>query len=117
MKLWETVGYKGQASSVLKIFKALGFHWRKMRDNRRILIEKQDVRSAHVVFVRAITRFCPDGLAIVYSDETYIHRSHTTNMAWSDDTPLGDMAPTSKGQRLIIVHVGTEKRVSFGAHY
>jgi hypothetical protein len=50
MKLRDTVGYKGQASSVLKIFKALGLRWRKMRDNRCILIEKQDVRSTRVAF-------------------------------------------------------------------
>jgi hypothetical protein len=79
MKLRETIGYKGQASSELKIFKALGFRWRKMRDNRRILIEKQDVRSACVAFLRAVTRFRRDGRAIVYSDETCIHSFHTTN--------------------------------------
>jgi hypothetical protein len=95
MKLRETIGHKGQASSVLKILKALGFRWRKMRDNRRILIEKQYVRSARVAFLRAVTRFRRDGSAIVYSDETCIHSSHTTNTAWSDHTPRGYTALTS----------------------
>jgi hypothetical protein len=86
-----------------------------MRDNRRILVEKQDVRSTRVAFLRAITRFCRDGRAIVYSDETYIHSSHTINTAWPDDTLRGYMAPTSKGQRLIIVHAGAEKGFTTGA--
>jgi hypothetical protein len=50
MKLQETIGYKGQQSSLFKIFKALGFRWKKIRDNTRILIEKQDVRRARVAF-------------------------------------------------------------------
>jgi hypothetical protein len=108
MKLRETIGYEGQVSSLLKIFQALGFRWRKMRNNRRILTEKQDVKSAHVAFLRTITRFCRDGRTIVYCDETYIHSPHTTNTAWSDNTPQGRMAPTFKGQQLIIVHAGTE---------
>jgi hypothetical protein len=77
-KLRECIGYKGQASSLLKIFKELGFRWRRMRDNRSILIKKQDVRCARVAFLRAIAKFRRDGRVIVYSDETYIHSSHTT---------------------------------------
>jgi hypothetical protein len=114
-KLRESIGYTGQASSLLKIFKELGFRWRRMRDNRRILIEKQDVRCARVAFLRAITKFRRHGRVIVYSDETYIHSSHTTKKSWSDGTPQVCMAPTSKGQRLITVHAGTEKGFIPGA--
>jgi hypothetical protein len=114
-KLRESIGYKGQASSLLKIFKELGFRRRRMRDNRRILIEKQDVRCVRVAFLRAITKFRRDGRVTVYSDETYIHSSHTTKKSWSDDTPQGCMAPPSKGQRLIIVHAGMEKGFIPGA--
>jgi hypothetical protein len=35
--------------------------------------------------------------------------------SWSDDTPQGCVAPTSKGQRLITVHAGTEKGFIPGA--
>jgi transposase len=108
-KLRESIGYQGQASSLLKIFKEFGFCWRRMQDNRRILIEKQDTRCARVAFLRAIMKFRRYGRVIIYSDERYIHSSHTTKKSWSDDTLQGCMAPTSKGQRPIIVHAGTEK--------
>jgi hypothetical protein len=114
-KLRRSTAYKGQASDLLKIFKARGFCLRKMQDNRRIFIEKQDVRSARVAFLRAITKFRTDGHVIVYSDETYIHSSCTTKKAWSDDTPHACMAPTSKGQRLSFVRAGTEKGFTPGA--
>jgi hypothetical protein len=71
--------------------------------------------EVHFTFLQAVTRFCQDGHEIVHSDETYIHSFHTTNMPWSDDTPLGDMAPTSKGQWLIIVHAGIENGFIPGA--
>jgi hypothetical protein len=107
-KLRDTIGYKEQQSSVLKIFKALGFRWRKMSDNMRILTGKKDGRMISIAFLQAITIFRRNGSAIVYSDETYIHSSGTTNTAWSDDTPHGHMSPKSRGQRLITVHAGIE---------
>jgi hypothetical protein len=69
MKLRETTGYKGQAFSLLKVFNPLGFRWRQMRNNRRIGIEKQDVRGSRDAFLRAIARFRRDGRAIIYSDK------------------------------------------------
>jgi hypothetical protein len=108
-KLQESTGYKGKTSILLDIFKGLGYQWTKMWDNRRIRIEKQDVRCVRVAFLPAITKFRRDGHEIVYSDETYIHSSCTTTKAWSDDDAQGCMAASSKGQQLIIVHVGMVK--------
>jgi hypothetical protein len=70
------------------------------------LLEKIDGRIISITFLQAITRFRRNGSAIVYSDETYIHSSDTTNTAWSADTPHGHLSPKSKGQRLIFVHAG-----------
>jgi hypothetical protein len=41
-------------------------------------------------------------------DETYIHSSHTKDRAWSYGKSVGLLAPVSKGQRVIIVHAGSE---------
>lgn len=108
-KLRTTIGYKGQASSLKTIFKKLGFRWKKTQCNRRILIEKPDIHNARITYLRAISKFRREGRPIVYSDETYIHSSHTTPKAWSDDSAEGLKSPISKGQRLIIVHAGSEK--------
>jgi hypothetical protein len=40
--------------------------------------------------------------------ETYIYSSHTKDRAWSDGKNAGLLAPVSKGQRVIIVHTGSE---------
>ncbi|KAJ4425806.1 hypothetical protein ANN_27432 [Periplaneta americana] len=49
-------------------------------------------------------------------DETYIHTSHTTPYAWSDNSLQGLFSPVSKGQRLIIIHGGGENGFVPNAH-
>jgi hypothetical protein len=45
---------------------------------------------------------------IVYTDETYIHSSHTTGYEWTDGSKKELHKPVAKGKRLIIVHAGNE---------
>ncbi|KAG8239482.1 hypothetical protein J437_LFUL018990 [Ladona fulva] len=59
-----------------------------------------------IEFLRSINRFREEGRLIIYTDETYIHLSHTTPFQWKSDDKEGIKAPVSKGQRLIIVHGG-----------
>lgn len=49
-----------------------------------------------------------EGRNIVYTDETYIHSSHTQKHRWSDQSGKELKKPISKGKRLIIVHAGGE---------
>jgi len=42
----------------------------------------------------------------VYTDETYIHRSHSTSYAWDYRSGAGLKASVSKGWCLIIFHAG-----------
>jgi hypothetical protein len=39
----------------------------------------------------------------------YIHSSQTKDHAWSDGKNKALLAPISEGQRVIIIHVGSEK--------
>ena len=57
---------------------------------------------------------------IVYLDETWVNAGHTKNHVWQDTTiksskqaflnglTTGLQAPTSKGEHLILLHVGNE---------
>lgn len=47
-----------------------------------------------------------EGRSVVFTDESYIHSSHTQSKEWADDSTLGLKKPISKGQRLIMVHAG-----------
>lgn len=68
-------------------------------------MERHDIRSLTVKYLRAIKAYREEGRPIVYANETYIHSSHTTSHAW-DDGLVGLKAPLSKGRRLITVHAG-----------
>jgi hypothetical protein len=48
------------------------------------------------------------GRPIIYTDETYIHSSHTKEHAWGDYTNTGPLGPVSKGQRAVILNADSE---------
>jgi len=106
--LKKRINFSGGKWALWKIIRDLGFRWRKSENNRKILIEKDDIRAARLAYLRNISRYRREGRPIIYTDETYIHSSHTKDHAWSDGTNAGLLAPVSKGQRVIIVHAGSE---------
>lgn len=107
-KFCEETGYQGCASSLKKEIKKLGFHWRKTKSNRKILMEKPEIRHLRIEFLKKMKKYREERRPIVYMDETYIHSSHTNQKSWSDDSNAGLKKPVSKGTRLIIVNAGGE---------
>lgn len=77
-------------------------------DNRKMLMESYDIRLKRVQYLKDITRYRNEGYNIIYTDETYIHSSHTPKNDWADDKMKTLRKPISKGRRLIIVHAGGE---------
>lgn len=95
-------------TSLRAVIRLLGFRWRKTKDNRQLLMEKEDVVSKRVKYLRNIRKYRAEGRKIFYMDETYIHVSHTKNTAWSDNTNNGLRKPVSNKSKLIIVDAGNE---------
>ncbi|KAG8236393.1 hypothetical protein J437_LFUL014914 [Ladona fulva] len=95
-------------SSLWILLGKIGFRWGKTNSDKSVLCERLDIRLKLIEFLRSINRFREEGRPIIYTDETYIHSSHTTPFQWKSDDKEGIKAPVSKGQRLIIVHGGGE---------
>lgn len=72
-------------------------------------MESHDIRLKRVNYLKRMIQYRTEGRNIIYTDETYIHSSHTHSKGWSDDSPKELRKPISKGQRLIIVHAGGEE--------
>jgi len=70
------------------------------------VVERHDMRSLRVKYLRAIKAYREEVRPVVYTDETYIHNSHTTSYVWEDGSGAGLKAHISKGRRLIFVHTG-----------
>lgn len=107
-KLQQEYEWTGSRSSLCKVIKEIGFKFRKTRDNRAILIERDDIRLLRIKYLERIKYYRSLGKPIVFLDETYIHAGHTKSKSWSDNSNKGLFKNISKGSRLIIVHAGGE---------
>ncbi|KAL4703629.1 hypothetical protein ACJJTC_007656 [Scirpophaga incertulas] len=84
-KLRDDIGYQGSATSLRKIIKNLGFRWRKTENNRKILIEKSDLRLKRIQYLKKLGQYRQEGCPIIYTDESYVHSTHTTSKGDSSD--------------------------------
>lgn len=77
-------------------------------------MERSDIVFLRAQYLRKIKAFREMGRPIIYTDETFVHAAHTTPKCWqSEDTVLA--VPFNKGNRLIIVHAGSEAGFVKGA--
>lgn len=107
-KLQDDINYQGSEKSLRRIMKNLGFGWKKTENNRKILIETSNIRYQRIEFLRKINKYREEGRPVIYTDESYVDSSHTNPKAWTDGTSKGLKQPISKGQRVVIVHAGSE---------
>lgn len=108
-KIVDGINFKGSITTLTRIVRSMGFRWRKTEDCRKILIERHDIRLQRMKYLNNIKRYRNEGRPIVYTDETYVHSSHTKPSSWSDGTEHGLKTPISKGKRLIVVHAGSNQ--------
>ncbi|XP_068897191.1 uncharacterized protein [Tenebrio molitor] len=102
----EGVNFTGKIGSFRCLVHKIGFRWKKTQDNRKTLVEKFDIKAKRVEYLRRIKRYREEGWNIIYCDETYLHSSHTSPLAWDDGSNRCLKAPVGKGSRLIILHAG-----------
>lgn len=114
-KLIEAINFKGCVETLRLILKDMGFKFLKTDTNRRLLMEKTDIRLKRIKYLREIQQLRNAGRNIVFMDESYVHTSHTKGKTWQDSSKKGIKQPISKGERIIIVHAGNEKGFVSGA--
>jgi len=74
---------------MLQFWNILYGRWKKTSDNRKFIVESQDIRSLRTKYLPAIKTYREEGRPIVHADETYIHSSHTTSYVWDDGSGAG----------------------------
>jgi hypothetical protein len=82
-----------------------------MADKRKILLESYDIRAKRIQYLKQLQRYVHEERPIVYTDESYIHSSHSQSKRWTDDSVLGLKKPLSKGKRLIMVRASSKAGV------
>lgn len=107
--LRDKINFRGSEQSVRRILKKLGFSWKRSENNRRILIEKSEIREKRIAYLQSVKKFRSEGRPIVYMDESYVCSDHISGKMWSDGSTNILHTPVSKGERLIIVHAGGDQ--------
>ena len=59
-------------------------------------MERQDVVLSRIRYLRRVRELRETGYTVAYTDETYVHSSHTVPKCWQDST-TGLKIPISKG--------------------
>lgn len=107
--LKDKIDFKGSVWCVRKVVKKLGFRWKKTESNRKLLVEKSDIRNLRLNYLVNVDRYRKEKRQIVYMDETYFHSTTTTEKTWTDSTVGGLKKSVSKGSRVIVLHAGGEE--------
>lgn len=107
-KLKDDISFDGSQASLRRILKQLRFRWKKTENNRKLLIEKSNIRLLRIEYLQKICKYRQEGRPIIYTDESYVDSSHASSKAWTDESTQGLKKPISKGQRVVIVHAGSE---------
>jgi hypothetical protein len=104
--------------SLYRVLKHLNFEYvRKSRNSA--LIERNDIVCWRRRYLESIKHYRQLGRPIYYLDETWVNAGETTTRTWVDNTvqstrdafirglTTGQKAPSGKGKRLIVVHIGS----------
>lgn len=102
--------------TVLK--KNLGFKFAH-RQRKSVLLERSDIITWRRRYLREIKKLREQNRKIYFTDETWLNEGHTRDKVWMDPAILtprqafneglstGLRAPSGKGKRLIITHIGS----------
>lgn len=109
-ELKQKINYQGSDTSTRRLLHSLGFNYRKTRDGRQFLLERNDIVAARIRFLRTMNglRSSDDSRPVYYLDETWVNENHTRKYIWQDSNKSGGLkVPPGKGNRLIVCHVGS----------
>ena len=62
---------------MLQFWNILYCRWKKASDNRKITVERHDIRSLTVKYLRAVTAYREEGRPVVYADETCVQLTYS----------------------------------------
>jgi transposase len=86
-----------------------------------MLIDRDDIILCGRRYLRTVRSLRCQGRSIYYLDETWLNEGHTGNNVWVDGSVIsskqaflsglttGSKAPSGKGRRLIITHIGSQR--------
>jgi hypothetical protein len=105
-------------SKLWAVLRELNFCWEK-QNRKSVLIDKDEIICWRRSYLRSIRKFRDEGRNIYYLDETWVNEGYTVTKVWQDKNvksfrqafldglSTGFKAPSGKGRRLIVTHIGS----------
>ena len=108
-ELSEKIGYYGCESSLRKVMLKIGFKYEKI-DDRKILLERNDVTAARTRFLKEMRQPKQSGRTFVYLGETRLNQNCILEKPCPDTSSQEErvLPATGKTTQLIILHAGTK---------
>ncbi|XP_031338164.1 uncharacterized protein LOC116167067 [Photinus pyralis] len=106
-------------TTLWKLIKEIGFRFEK-RSRNSVLKENDEIFTWRRRFLREIRKYREEGRKLYFLDETWVNAGHTVSKVWKGTTILtprqafinglstGLKDPSGKGNRLIVLHIGSE---------
>ena len=73
-----------------------------------MLVEKPAIICQRLTFYKRKQDLEQNGFRLVYIDETWIDTAYTAKRCWQSKDTDSVLSPCNRGQRLIVVHAGSE---------
>jgi len=102
--------YKWSRSTLHRAMTDLGFKFTRGLNQYDVAREKWSIVKQRENFIKKMREYCADERTIFYTDETWANKNMTPGRIWSDKSSRARLdAPSGKGARIIIAHVGSRK--------
>lgn len=98
--------FNGSKSSLLRILHNLDFTW-KIENNKRYLMEREDIAQARFTFLRkyvankkgTLIENVAEPLQVIFMDETWIFQKGSPTRSWQDESSSSVRRPQGDGGR------------------
>ncbi|KAK7872322.1 hypothetical protein R5R35_002772 [Gryllus longicercus] len=100
------IGFTGGRTTLSYLLRAMGFEWKKT-DNRRSLMERNDIVIARSDFLMEYMKLKAEGYEFVFLDETWFYSKGYASRSWQDKNKESCSSKNlDEGKRYIVLHAG-----------
>lgn len=105
----DETGINCKRTTLWKTLKRIGFQFKKI-DKRQVIMESARLQKWKLEYLSKIKQYREEQRSIIYLDETWFDTHDTPSKGWVDSSSkCRTNAPSNRGQRITIIHAGSEK--------
>lgn len=81
------INYPGSLKLMQRLLKNLKFSYKKCSNNRKFLMERNNIASLQCTFLRSMCTMCKNKATqpMIYLDETWVNQNHSLSIVWQNE--------------------------------